>query len=255
MIKGIILLFVGILYSKVAFTQSKPNIQLDQGRKGFATFNIGIGAPTGNFSNNSFNNYSAGYAKTGAMIDLTFGYKIRPNLGITAMVRNQTNAIDIDQYAKDWEDFYESGSSSGNSSVFVEAQPYRLNSFMIGLYGTFKITNKLSLEPRILFGYAVAVLPEMTEDIYSSGRHLITYYRESANSLTITSIIGAGVNYQLAEEVNLMFNIDYHTAVAEWKDVKTSYYGHITGTYENRYYDYERIFSIINSNIGLGFRF
>ncbi len=255
MIKGIIPLFIGILFSKVAFTQSKLNAQIDQVHKGFASFNIGIGAPIGNFASNSFNNYSAGYAKTGAMIDLTFGYKILPNLGITAMVRNQTNDIDIDEYAEDWEDFYESGSSGGDASVFVEAQPYRLNSFMIGIYGTFKITNKLSFEPRILSGYAIAVLPYMTEDIYNSGTHLITYYRESANSWTISSIIGVGVNYQLAEEVNLMFNVDYHAAVAEWKDVKTSYYGHITGTYENRYYDYARIFSIINTNIGLGYRF
>lgn len=253
--KEILAFALCVLNVITAFAQSKPNKEPNNSTKGFATINIGIGKPTGTFASTDFDNYIAGYARTGVMVDLSLGYKITPNLGITAMYRDQKNAIDINAYEKDWEDFYNSNSSNGSASVIVEAEPYRLNSFLIGIYGSFQLSNKLSIEPKVLSGYSFAILPDMTEDIYSSGKHLITYHSQRAQTSTVSTIIGIGFNYDISEEINLKFNIDYHAAYAEWNNVSKSFRGHVTNEYNKRYYDYTRLFSIVNTSIGIGFRF
>lgn len=248
--KAILLLTIPFVVTTNVFSQDKEKYSQDDERKGFASINLGISNPTGNFGSDNFNNNEAGYATNGAVFDISFGYKFRPNLGVTAIWRGQANAIDAGTYAQSLANYF------GSGSVSVETSAFALGGMMAGLYSSFPISDKLSFEPRALFGYSTARLPAMTTVAYSSsGTKLITWAQDHAEKITFSYILGVGAKLDLSKKTCLLFNVDFYGAKAEWENVREISIGHITGTTEIRNYDIKQNFSTVNASAGFGFRF
>jgi hypothetical protein len=248
--KAILLFTIPFIVTTNVFSQVKENYSQDDDRKGFASINLGVSIPTGNFGSDNFNNNEAGFATSGAVFDISFGYKFRPKLGVTAVWRGQANGIDVGTYAQSLANFF------GSGSVSVETSAYTLGGIMTGLYGSFPIAAKLSFEPRALVGLSNARLPAKTTVAYnSSGTQLVTWTQDQAETVTFSYIIGAGAKFDVSKKICLLFNVDFYSAKAEWENVREISVGHVTGTTEIRKYDYKQNFSTVNISAGFGFRF
>jgi hypothetical protein len=224
-------------------------------RKGFASINLGFSIPTGNFGSKDFTDNNAGYAATGIVSQITFGYKFHPNIGILGISQGQVNAVNVGDYAQDLANYYGASNPSGNTSVAVESSVYSLSGMMAGLFGSFHITKKLNFEPRFLIGFSTATRPKMTIETYDGGTKLTTFIDEQASALTISYMLGAGAKFDLSDKICLLSNIDFNAAKAYWKNVQSISIGHITDIIEMEKFDHQQKFRAINISIGVGFRF
>ena len=244
-----------ILFCSVFFILTTKGLTQDNNRKGFTSISFGVSIPTGNFHSNDFNNIHAGYARAGFVSDISLGYNILPKLGIIAVSRGQINGLDLDDYAFDLTNYFDSGKPSSNTSVSVESSAYSLSGLMAGIYGSFQIKNKLFFEPRILFGISTATLPAMTTKTYSSSTLLTTFVREQATSFAFAYMMGLGAKFNLSNRICLLFNTDFYSAKAKWENVQEIGIGHVTGKTEINYYNFKQNFGTFNISSGLGFRF
>lgn len=248
--KALLLLTIPFVVTTNIFSQDKEKYSQDDDLKGFASINLGVSIPTGNFGSDNFNNNDAGFATSGAVFDISFGYKFRPNLGVTAVWRGQANGIDAGTYAQSLANYF------GSGSVSIETSAFAIGGIMAGLYGSIPIADNLSFEPRALVGFSSARLPAMTTVAYnSSGTKLITWFQDQAETVTFSYIIGVGAKLNVSMKICLLFNVDFYGAKAEWENVREISVGHITGTTEIRKYDYKQNFSTVNISAGLGLRF
>lgn len=227
----------------------------DDERKGFVAINLGPSIPTGNFGSKNFDNIEAGFATSGAVFDITFGYRFRPNIGFTAVWRGQANAIDVDAYAAGLANYLGSGYSAGSTYVSVETSAYTLGGILIGLYVSFPITKKLSFEPRTLIGVSSATLPAMTSIAYYYGSKMTTIKQDQSVSSAFSYIIGAGSKYFVSPKVCLLFDLDFFAANANWQNVGLTSFGHVTSTIETMSYNHQQKFSTFNMCAGIGVRF
>ncbi len=77
------------------------SIQLKaQNEKGFIGISLGPSIPLGDLASKNPNNSAAGFANTGAIFDISFAHKLGGgNLGITAILRGQSNPTDAQAMA------------------------------------------------------------------------------------------------------------------------------------------------------------
>lgn len=243
------------IMSTVFFLFSTEGISQNNDRRGFSSFNLGISLPTGNYKSTNFSNSESGYASTGFCLDFTLGYKIRPKLGLTALLRSQANSLNVGAYAQDLANYFGRNNPALTTSVSVESSAYSIGGIMGGGYGSFLMKDKLSFEPRILIGFSSAILPAMTTETYESGTKLTTFIREQSSTFAFSYIIGTGAKFDMSEKICIMLNMDFYSAKAEWYDVKEVGIGHITGNTEIFEFDYSQKFSTLNICAGVGLRF
>ena len=63
--------------------------------KGYVGISIGPSIPTGDYASAELSNQKAGLAKTGAIFDISFGYKLGKNLGLSAMALRDLGRFDV----------------------------------------------------------------------------------------------------------------------------------------------------------------
>ncbi|MBM3418446.1 MAG: hypothetical protein FJY17_05930 [Bacteroidetes bacterium] len=244
-----------VLFLTFHLLLTSKGISQDDDRKGFTSINLGVSIPTGNYGSTDFNNSEAGYATTGLVIDYTFGHKISKNLGVSAILRSQANGVDVGVYAQGLANYLGASNPSESTSVRVKSSVYSLGGLLAGIYGTFPIANKLSFEPRAMVGFSAATLPSMTTEAFESGTKLTTFIQEQASTVAFSYIIGTGVKLNVSKRICVLLNLDFYAAKAKWENVQVIGIGHITGTTEIRYFDYNHNFGTVNISTGLGFRF
>lgn len=253
--KEILALTFSFFTAITANAQEKFNTEPNNERKGFASINIGVSAPTGNFGSKDFDNSEATYANVGAMFDLTFGYKISPNFGITAMWRNQINGIDTDKYKQDFENYLDNNTNAFYPRAEIEAGSFKLSGFMAGIYTTFPVSKKLFFDTRVLLGYSLATTPSFSTVVYEYGTKSLTINRDQAETGAFSYIVGAGIKKAVSEKTYLMVNIDFYSTKAEWKNVRETIYSYRTGFYNSGNFEMTQKMSTLNVSVGLGKRF
>jgi hypothetical protein len=249
--KTIVIMMFSCLVSSSLFSQENVgNAKPVEGRKAYVALHLGSSNPTGDFGSDNFNNSKAAFARGGAVFDLSFGYLLRPNFGLTAVWRGQANLFDASTYAQSMANFF------GDGSVSVVRSPYSLGGLMAGVYGSYPTKYKFIIEPRVLAGFSTATLPGMTTVAYSdAGTKLVTWTQEEATNFALSYIIGVGSHVNLSDKFSLFINLDYYAARANWHNVQEISIGHVTGTSETNYYDFSHKFSTVNFSGGIGFRF
>jgi len=232
------------------FSQDNGNLSQGEGRKGFVAIHLGSSNPTGDFGSDNFDNNEAAFARGGAVFDFSFGYKLRPNMGLTAIWRGQANRFDAATYAQSMANYF------GSGYVSVQRSPYSISGLMAGVFGSYPTKYKFIIEPRVLAGFSTPTLPAMNTMAYNdAGIKLVTWSQEEAATIAFSYIIGLGSRVDLSEKFCLFLNLDYYAARANWYNVQEISIGHITGTSETKYYDFSHKFSAVNFSAGFGFRF
>jgi hypothetical protein len=244
-----------ILFVANGFTQNAYKINPNDERKSFVSVNLGLSIPTGNFGSKSFDNSESAYASTGFLFDVTYGYKISPNFGITAMWRNQANGIDTDKYKQDLEEYLDNHTNAFYPRAEIEAGSFKLNGIMVGLYTMLPVSKKTSFDTRVLLGYSLATTPSFSTVVYEYGTKSLTINRDRAETGAFSYVIGAGLKKTVSEKTYLMVNIDFYSAKAKWKNVKETAYSYRSGYYQTSKYDLSQQLNTVNISIGLGKRF
>lgn len=238
----------------ILFVSNSTTAQ-DTTRKAYIAIHLGTNFSIGDFGSTAISNSSAGYAKNGHLLDITFGYKTHPHLGFTVVWRGQVNYMDVGAYAQNMADYIAVGNPPGSVAVSVKSSAYTLGGIMAGVYGSYLLSPMVHFEPRVLLGFSSAKLPSMTTETYYMGNIMTTFIQEEANTSTFSYIIGAGLSIDLSKRSYLLLNMDYYAAKAKWEDVKVIGIGHVTQTTEIRQYTITQDFGTINLLAGLGYRF
>lgn len=210
--------------------------------KGYFAVSLGPSFPTGDFGSKDVNNSAAGFATTGAIVDLTFAQKFGKTIGMTLMPRGQANPIDGQPLV---DELYAQYPTFGWRS---DATNWGIGGFMGGLYGSFPLgaSGKVSFESRAMVGYINATSPEITLTA-SSVIGSFWVQSKSASAGAFTYLLGAGFKFGVVNNLGFLLNLDYIGANPEFVDVVTitSLGGYTTDTYSQK-------FGTVNVGVGIG---
>lgn len=231
--KNLIILFaMSLLTATNCFSQDK----------GYVAISLGSSTPIGDFASKDPNNNSAGYAKSGAIFDISFGYKFGKNFGISALLRGQANSTDAQAIADQI-----SRQNPGVSGT-VESKTWSIGGYMVGGYGSFPISPKISFDTRLLFGFLSAISPEITVNLVGPGG-TAWVKQNSSSSSTFAYLIGAGFKYDVGKRICLLANFDYLGAKPEFSNVETT-----SSTGSSSKSTFSQSFGTINFGVGIGYR-
>jgi hypothetical protein len=211
--------------------------------KGYIAISVGPSFPTGDFASKDMDNESAGFAKTGAIFDLSFGYKIGKNFGVSALLRGQSNKVDAQAIADEM-----SKQFTSDITGTVRTGSWGVGGFLVGGYGSFPVAKQLSFDSRLMVGFISATSPDMTINLSSSdGSGWVK--QSSASGTAFAYLAGIGLKYNAAKRLCVLMNFDYLGAKPEFEDVETTSsmgdYGKST---------YSQTFGSINIGFGVGYR-
>jgi hypothetical protein len=212
--------------------------------KGYIAVSLGPAIPAGDFASKSMDNTSAGFAKAGAIFDISFAYKIDKYFGLIAMLRGQSHKTDAQAMA----DEMIKQMPFDNISVATESESWSIGALLIGSYGSFPIQKDLTFESKIMVGLLSASAPKTTFNI-STPEGAGWVKQSSATGSALACLIGAGLKYNVGKKICMLANIDYLGATPKYKNVEvTSSIGY------NDKGDYYESFGSFNIGFGVGYR-
>ena len=204
--KSLYILFVILVSAGALGAQSERN---------YIGLSIGPSFPGGDFAKTDLNDSTSGWAKTGVALQANYCYRITHNFGVSVMVSYSSNKFDNIEY-KD-----ALGERHQDTSFSVENQKnWTTGGIMIGPYLRFPLSSKLSWDIRGYVGFAGSTSPKLTiraTDVQTN-EPLEPYYRESANALNFSYMLGTGFKYALNKYYILLF-ADYFATVMEYDNV------------------------------------
>jgi hypothetical protein len=212
--------------------------------KGYVALSLGSSVPTGDFASKSMDNRSAGFAKVGAMFDISFAYKLDKYFGIIGMLRGQAHKTDAQAMANEMI----KQMSVDNIRVTTEAENWRIGALLIGSYGNFPIQKDLSFETRAMLGLMSVDPPNATFNLSTSdGSGWVK--QNSSTSSAFAYLFGMGLKYNVGKSVCMLVNMDYLGATPKFKNVEvTSSIG-----YDEKN-DYYQSLGSFNFSFGVGYR-
>lgn len=210
-------------------------------KKGFVSLSLGTANPLGDFGSKEVTNDKAGLANLGLVIDLTAGYIFHDNIGGIVMLRSQANPIDGQVFA----DALAKQLPSGITSTY-SVKSWAIGSFLIGPFGSFKLSEKFDFQPKILVGATSISNPEINVNFSNNS----WVKQASTNASGFGYLIGAGVKYNMGERWCLSGNVDYTGASIDFKDVTTT-----TSAGTTQKSNITINFASINTTIGIGYKF
>lgn len=204
-----------IIFSLIAFTTIVLQSQA-QDKKGYIGFSIGPSIPMGDLASKDFDNDAAGFAKTGAIFDISFAYKLgNGNFGITALLRGQSNSTDAQSLADEF------ANQVAGVNWTVESDGWGIGGLMFGGFGSLPISEKSSFDTRAMIGFLSATSPEIT--VTGSGPGGTAWIKQgNAGTISFAYLIGAGFKFDIGKNLYLLTNLDYLGSNPEFRNVETT---------------------------------
>lgn len=169
--------------------------------KGFISLGFGPAFAIGDFASVDGSNDNAGYASSGLVFDLSFGYKLSDRFGLAGLVRSQGNRVDADALAR--------ASALPGYVLTLEADAYGLGGFFLGSYGSFEINESLSFEARALIGYAVTQAPAVNYNYFNPAHNqTIRFDQGVASAGAFAYNLGIGIRRNLGKRFDLSSMLD-----------------------------------------------
>ena len=244
-----------ILLSSFAYSQSredtnqyaKPSIQKESKvrTKHRIGLNIGGSNPLGDYSDIDENSESSGYADGGISIGISYQYNFQDNFSLSVLYGSTANKFNAQAFVN------QLSREEPNVNWLVEADPYAVGFFMVGLKWYVGDEVKAYINP--MFGYGVMTSPHVAI-ASSNGTNTITQHiRESDPSGSGVLGVSFGIDFLVSDLISI--NID--------------------GTYLNSEFEVERIldtfddmgnsivirttsdqpYQVLNFSLGIGFNF
>ncbi len=184
-----------------------------QDEKGFIGISLGPSIPIGDFASKDKKNSSAGGADPGAVFDLSFSYKLgESNFGITGLLHGQANPYDPQVLIDDI------NNKPIPYNTTIETKNWEIGGFMLGGFGSFPITQKISFDTRAMIGYLKASYPEYTLTL-SNDTIKLWRKHESVSTYSFSYLVGAGLKFDVGKKIYLLTNVDYFNSNPEFTDV------------------------------------
>lgn len=225
----------------LALTAINANHCISQ-NKGYVAISIGPSIPIGDFASKDGKNDSAGFAKTGAIFDISFVYKLGKNLGISALLRGQSNSVDNSAFANEL-------SKQVGGSWTVDSESWKIGGLMLGGYGSYPISSKVSFDLKAMIGFLRASSPELFVTLNGSGG-AAWVKQESKSATSFSYLVSTGFKFDVGKKIYLLTNLDYLGSKPEFKNVTTtnsSGGNSTTGTLSQN-------FGTLNLGIGIGLK-
>lgn len=184
--------------------------------KGYIALSLGPSIPLGDFASKDMDKESAGFAKAGAIFDISFGYKLGKHFGISGLLRGQANKTDAQAMANEI-----AGKIPFDMNVRVESETWSVGALMVGGYGSFPVDKKISIESRLMIGFLSANMPKVTFNL-STTDESAWVKRSSSTGSSFAYLIGAGIKYDAGKRVCVLANLDYLGANPQYNDVETT---------------------------------
>lgn len=214
-----------------------------QDQNGYIGISLGPSFPTGGFAKQDPDEKDAGWAKTGAIFDISFAYKFgNSNFGVAALLRGQANPMDAEAIADEL-----AGQIPG-VLITVTTTNWQIGGLMLGGYGSFPISEKASFDTKALIGFMSTTAPEITTTATSTyGSEWVKQSSKTASSFGY--LLGAGFRFDLGKKLSFLTQVDYMGTKPEFKDVETT---SSMGDYEKN--DYTQKIQTVNLSVGLALK-
>jgi hypothetical protein len=194
------LLFLMIVLLVSGAIQAQGSIVKNE-TKSFLAFHAGPSFPVGDFgstnlinSNNTLSNRDAGFAKTGVNVNVTYGYKVLGNLGLTASAFYNSNKLDNAAIEK------EMGLSEIGISG-LKLDHWKWYGLTVGPMLTHNLTPNLTADLRVMGGMANANTPKI---VFES----VQLVKED---WALAPVFQAGLDLRIGVSSNMFLftNVDY----------------------------------------------
>jgi len=203
-------------------------------KKGYIGISLGPSFPIGKFASKDLNSDEAGFATSGAIFDISFAYKLgNGNFGITALLRGQYNDLDAQKIENDL-----------NAGLTVDADGWSVGGLMVGGFGEFPISSKVTFDPRLMIGFMNTSSPEIT--ISGNGDWI---KQSSSDATSFAYLMGAGFKFNVGKKLYLLTNIDYLRSKPEFSDVEI-----IASDGTRDFTTWSQTISTINLSIGIALK-
>ena len=225
-------LAVLMLLSLLAF----PSIGQDNG---YVALGIGPSIPMGAYASTEEKNEKAGFATTGFLAEISFGYKLVNTIGIGATIRSQMNGFN----EKAFTDIF--NAIDPTASISMTSESYKSIGFLAGLYGSFpRSDGNSSLDIRGQIGVLRCQTGDLNFNLnYMGSSGTIKF--EGTTSSSLAYLIGVGYKLNVGDLICLNIGLDFQRASPEFVHVNP-----ITGESEK----FEQDISTFNVTIGVGLR-
>lgn len=208
--------------------------------KSYAAISIGASVPYGDYAKTNTTIEQAGYAQTGANLDVEAAFFFDGFVGVGAKLG--IGMIPINQVA--YGEFLASRNPDYERIEVLSATPYFNTYIALGLYFNIPITEKLQLTPKVMGGLATSFLPEVEAIVYFVNGEERQGYTNTAVALEFMPIFGGNLRYLVSEKFMLQLNVDRMSTVLEFEyDSEGNYIGKDTK------------YSVVNIMVGAGLLF
>ncbi len=184
-----------------------------QEKKGYIGLSLGFSTPTGDFVSKNIDNDAAGFANSGVNFNLSFAYKLKGNFGITAMLHSQAHSIDAQAFVDDV------AKENPGTVWSLESGSWSISGLMVGGYGSFPISEKVSFDTRLMMGFLTAKAPTFRLSTPILGTEFWVE-QDAGSASSFAYLLGAGFKFDLGNKVSLLTNLDYIGSNPEFNDVK-----------------------------------
>lgn len=233
MLTSILILVVSIVFG-----------QITEDRKGYIGISVGPAIPVGGFASKNTDNSKAGLATTGAIFDVSFGYKLKKNIGIAALLRGQYNPVNVQSLAD------KMNSQISGASAYVKGDGWSSGGVMAGIYSTHPLNHKATIifELKTLVGFMNTTSPQIDMTI-SSPEGSGWVKQHSATATSFSYLFNAGLRFNTGKRIAFILNADYTDYTPNFKNVQIT---SSQGTSQNE--NIKQEIQTINISAGIAFR-
>jgi hypothetical protein len=223
--------------------QKKDDKETKSGELLFLNFYGGYANAMNEFASKDLTKETSGLANDGSLFRTSLVLNLSENFGFTGSYIYQTHSFE-DKLLRDELNLYYSSTSFTSRST-----KWKIHGFFGGLHLSFPIKRieHFSICFETSFGLPKLVSPDVETSGSPFGQK-VTVTQYSSVTKAIAFLGGVGLNYKLAKNLALNFNVSHFRSKAEFSHILTR----STNGYQS-YSDYEQKISSLNIEAGLRF--
>jgi len=194
-------IFIFLILSSLSYTNA-----LAQKYNSFAGFRLGYALPMGQFASHEFG--TGGYALLGKSIKGEAAWFISPKLGFGIDISSESFEFASGYYRDDYLE-----NEPSYKSMYLLSTPYKVQTFMGGVYYKVDITSKLNSTFKLMGGIYAATTPDqfygVIDNLFEKENF---FWKLGSLDRTVGFLTGASFEYNIFDHVSLLLQADFSYA-------------------------------------------